>query len=253
MNAQTNPMQARGLRPASELASNRPHGDRLRYVGGCRCDQCRRANSEYERERNLARKAGDWNGIVPITKARKHLDWLSKQGIGRRAVAAVSDVGETVLMDIRRGSKKHIRALTERRILAVTVDAASDHALIDARPTWQLLDALIDAGYTKSQLARELGRKTPALQIGKGKVTVRNAYDVKRMHERLINSDECPVDAELARSKIRALRIELISAQQIAREIGLDGAIENGEIRLPRKIPRRIEKQVLAMFQRYQA
>ena len=116
-----------------------------------------------------------------------------------------------------------------------------------------MLDALIDAGYTKSQLARELGRKTPALQIGKGKVTVRNAYDVKRMHERLINSDECPVDADLARSKIRALRIELISAQQIAREIGIEGAIEGGEIRLPHKIPRRTEKQVLAMFQRYQA
>ena len=62
----------RGLKPASELAAKRPHGDRLRYVAGCRCDLCRKANSTYERERQKARAAGDWNGIVDAAKARQH-------------------------------------------------------------------------------------------------------------------------------------------------------------------------------------
>ena len=52
------------LRSAVELAAGKPHGTRIRYVGGCRCLPCRAANSRYESERQAARKLGDWNGLV---------------------------------------------------------------------------------------------------------------------------------------------------------------------------------------------
>lgn len=178
-------LQSRGLRPAEELAADRPCGDRLRYVGGCRCDACRAANTAYERERAKARAAGDWNGLVPADRARAHMRKLSRQGVGRRAIAAASDVGDTVLSAIRNGKKRQIRARTERAILAVTKASASDHALVSAGRTWQLISELLAEGYTEERLAMELGYKNRYLQFGKERVTVRNAYDVEQLHRRL--------------------------------------------------------------------
>jgi hypothetical protein len=176
-------LEHRGLR--ADLAQRHPCGTRVRYNGGCRCDACRAANTQYERERGAARRAGDWNGIVDARLARAHLLKLSRQGVGRRAVAAASDVAETVLMDVRSGRKKRIRARTERRILAVTRECASDRALVDAGPTWALIDELLEERFTEAQLARWLGYDTPRLQFGRERVTVRNAADVATLHRRL--------------------------------------------------------------------
>ena len=63
-------LASRGLKPITELAAEKPHGTRLRYIAGRHCFQCRRANSDYERQRKAARLAGDWNGLVPAERAR---------------------------------------------------------------------------------------------------------------------------------------------------------------------------------------
>lgn len=180
-------LPSRGLRPVSELGARRDHGDRLRYMAGCRCTDCRQANTQYERSRADARKAGDWNGIVPADKARAHMAALSAQGVGRRSVGDVSGVGDTILSEIIAGRKTRIRARTERAILAVTPQAAADGALVDAAPTWLLLDELIADGYTKTELARALGSTaaTPALQIQRTQCTVRHAFDVQKLHAQL--------------------------------------------------------------------
>lgn len=178
-------LSARGLKPVCVLAEKRSHGDRLRYMAGCRCDDCRRANTTYERDRQAARKAGDWNGIVPAHKARAHLLALSSQGVGRRAVGDVTDISDTVLSDIRSGRKTQIRARTERKILAVTKDVAANHALTPATGTWELIDRLIGEGYTKGQLAQLLGKDMPALQLNKNQVLVRTAHSVQRLYQKL--------------------------------------------------------------------
>lgn len=185
-------LSSRGLRPIAELAATRDHGDRLRYMAGCRCADCRRANCAYEKARVVARKAGDWNGIVAASRARGHLAALSRQGVGRRAVGDTCGVADTVLSAIITGRKTNIRARTERLILAVTPAAAADRALIPAAPTWMLLDELIADGYTKSELAKELGYQTHALQLSRQQVTVRNAYDVQRLYEKWRTCDPKP-------------------------------------------------------------
>jgi hypothetical protein len=187
MNGLSNSLSARGLRPIAELAASRDHGDRLRYLAGCRCFDCRRANSAYEASRKIARAAGEGNGIVPAGKARAHMKALSAQGVGRRSVGAACDVADTVLGDIITGRKVNIRASTERAILAVTRDAAGDRALIPAKASWKMLDELIADGYTKSELARRLGSKSkiPALQLNRDFVTVRNAHLVERLYREL--------------------------------------------------------------------
>lgn len=172
----------RGLKPVAVLAAGRGHGDRLRYLAGCKCVECRAANARYENMRSKARRSGDWNGLVPASTARRHLIWLSRRGLGRRAVAAASDVGETTLCDIRSRKKRQIRARTGRAILAVTLDMASDHALTSARRAWKMIHRLVQEGYTKQRIARELGYVGPGLQFRKERMTVRNVFRVGQVY-----------------------------------------------------------------------
>jgi len=177
-------LHARGLRPIAELGGDRPHGTRLRYLAGCKCFHCRRANSDYERERQKAREAGDWNGVVDADRARAHLRKLARRGVGKRMVASVSDVALSVLQDVRSGRKRRIRARTERKILAVTTAARGDAVHVPAGPTWERIQWLLDEGFTKARIARELGAKRPALQVNRHRVTVRTAAKVEALWRR---------------------------------------------------------------------
>lgn len=177
-------MSDRGLRPAGELSEGRPHGIRLRYIGGCRCDLCRAANRNYERKRLAARKAGDWNGIVSADEARAHLLRLRRLGVGTRSVEACTDIARSILVEIRKGTRKRIRARTARAILAVTPEIArGDRSLVKAGQTWRLVDQLLEEGFTKRRIATELGHSS--LQLGREQVTVRNAARVAAVHRRL--------------------------------------------------------------------
>lgn len=192
----------RGLRKASELASDRPHGDRLKYVGGCRCDPCRAANAAYERDRIEARKNGDWNGFVPADRARQHMLELAEKGVGRRAVGAASDVADSILMAIRSGEKKQIRARTEKKILAVTEEAISDRALIAAKPTWKKIHKMIVWGYSKAEIAKRLGYTNPALQLDQNRVTARNAHDVDKLFAEISREVKQRDDADRVANKL---------------------------------------------------
>jgi len=181
------PMLSRGLRSAAELGANKPCGTRLRYLGGCRCAACRRANSLYEGARRRARNSGDWNGIVPAARARAHMLKLRNSGVGRRSFHAATDIADSVLAAIVAGRKKRIRARTERKILAVDLKAAADRAYVPAAPTWRRINELIEEGFTRQFLAKRLGSKAkqPRLQLRKDRVTARHAYDVERLHKAL--------------------------------------------------------------------
>lgn len=147
---------------------------------------CRAANSRYEVGRAAARRAGDWNGIVPAARARRHLLDLSRQGVGRRAVAAASGVAQTVIQEIRAGRRPQIRARTERQLLAVDRQAFSGGVKVPAAATWRRITQLLEEGYTKGRLARELGMTQPALQLGRRRVLAATAARVERLHARLL-------------------------------------------------------------------
>lgn len=245
----------RGLRPVAELAAGRPHGDRLRYLAGCRCDECRQANSSYERERQKARATGDWNGIVSAEAARRHIKKLSRQGVGRRAIQAATDIADTILSEIRSGKRQRIRARTERLILAVTTEMRGDAALVSAGPAWALIEQLLAAGFTKGEIALGIGRKTPALQLNKTLITLRNEAAVKRLHARLIGTPQtmekqAMVNSVRATRLIRQLRDELIPASRIAAELDLADAIEDGTVQLPKRITRQLETRIVTLHQR---
>lgn len=178
-------MSERGLRPVAELGAEKPHGTRLRYMAGCKCLRCRMANSNYETMRSRARKNGDWNGIVNAGPARRHIMRLSAAGVGRAQVSAASDIAFSIICSIKSGKRKHLRARTLRKILAVTTDCRADRAVVDASKTWRLIGLLLEEGYTKARIARELGRKTPALQVHRERVYASTAAAIERVYLRL--------------------------------------------------------------------
>jgi hypothetical protein len=174
------------LRSASELASDKPHGTRIKYMGGCRCDHCRKANSAYECERQRARARGDRNGIIDAARARLHLKKLQRAGIGYKQVATITDVSATILLGIRQGKRKRLRERTERKILAVDLSCRADRAIISPGKTLAMISRLVDdEDYTKTRIARELGYRTHALQFNQRGITVKNAERVRRVYQKL--------------------------------------------------------------------
>ena len=172
-----------GLRPVEELAANRPHGVRLRYLAGCRCLKCRMANSNYETTRARARKAGDWNGLVDAGPARRHLAKLSRAGVGYKTVADAASVARSVVAKIRTGERTQVRARTARRLLGVTPDARADSSHVPAGPTWRLIRQLQEEGFTKTRIAQELGVGR-AIQFRRTHVLARTALAVEKLWRR---------------------------------------------------------------------
>lgn len=170
----------------AELAAARPHGDRLRYLAGCKCAECRAANSQYECQRAQARKNGDWNGIVLADEARAHLRKLSRAGLGRHTIAEASGIAASIIQAIRGGTKRNIRARTARRLLSVTADAIADRGLVKADGLWKRIHKLLQEGFTKTELAKRLGHGV-AIQFGKKRVTARSDFDVARFYDQVMN------------------------------------------------------------------
>jgi hypothetical protein len=173
------------------LIAKHPHGVRVRYSLGCRCDLCRGANRDYERARGRARRKGDWNGLVFANKARHHLLMLSRVGVGRRTVTDISGVSNTIIYKIKSGQRKKIRARTEKAILAVTPDAgAYDGTLVDPGDLLERLDSLRKLmGWTKKELARRFGYKGNAVQFRKYRVRMRTVAKITRFIRATIGRD----------------------------------------------------------------
>jgi hypothetical protein len=63
----------------------------------------------------------------------------------------------------------------------------ADRALVAAGRTWALLNELLEAGYTKTFRAKQLGSraKTPSLQIEGDRITALTASKVERLYRRI--------------------------------------------------------------------
>jgi len=172
-------------------AARSPHGTRARYVLGCHCDGCRAANVAYYHTQMKARVFHGANGFVAADPVREHLAKLSRKGVGRRAVSATANIPESTLRGIVTGERRHIRALSEQRILAVTLECASDRAHIPAGPTAARLRHLLREEFSRSDLARRLGTSRQALSRWTARptprhITARTAMHVQRLYDEVM-------------------------------------------------------------------
>lgn len=176
--------------------SNRAHGSRAKYViEGCRCRPCTAANLAYNKE--LAARTVPT--MVDAGPVRAHIEKLARQGVGFKTVArlagvAVSSVGK-VLYGVPAAGKPpsaRVRRETAEKVLAVTADQAAGAQLVAATETWQLLEDLLAQGFTKGYLARQLGARTPALQLRRDTVLASTAHKVRGLHRRLSGTTPPP-------------------------------------------------------------
>jgi hypothetical protein len=58
--------------------------------------------------------------------------------------------------------------------------------LVDADPTWKKIAELQVEGFTKSELARRLGYRTPALQFKHSEVLASTASKVERFYRQIM-------------------------------------------------------------------
>lgn len=130
------------------------HGTHSKYVLGCRCDICFKAEQAYHRE---YRRKNPQLRKISADKVREHIILLASYGVGQNAVADACGVGPATVKKIRQGKQQKIYARTAQRILSVTPEAIADSALVDAANGKRILRELLEEGYSRPFIARQLG------------------------------------------------------------------------------------------------
>jgi hypothetical protein len=148
-------------------------GTRQKYLDGCRCDPCRAANTEYLRQRRAP-------GEVDATAARKHLLMLRRFDIGTRAVADSCDLDRDTVWRIVTGRRATIHATTAAKILSVDKDARADGSRVRAGNLRGMINLLVERGWTKRFLTRQLG--LGSLPLRHRRITARNAMRIERLY-----------------------------------------------------------------------
>lgn len=166
-----------------------PHGERTGYVKGCRCTPCTRANNQKNAEREARIAAGLPSTVmVDADRARRHLQHLVAQGATQKALVRASGLSRSNVQNLLSGKRNRVAPETEQTVLALTITAAraaiGAGSLVDAGPTWRILDDMIARGFPKSWIARELGSGN-ALQLRRDYVTASSAAKVSELAVRL--------------------------------------------------------------------
>jgi hypothetical protein len=176
-----------------EQTMTREHGTRAKYVvEKCRCQPCTIANRLYARERDRTERRVAY-GIesppvifIDATETREHIQWLRQVGVGRRQIHATSRVARSTIQKIGSGQLLRIRPQTADRILAVGRHRAAGGTLVDAKPTWRLINDLLKHGCTRAQIARHINHNARALQISKTKIRKSTAEAVQQLHHQIM-------------------------------------------------------------------
>ena len=164
------------------------HGTRACYtVHRCRCDDCRAANTAYQRHRQQWDREFPYVAppMVDAGRALMHIRSLMEKGMGKRQIAKVSGVTLSVISDIVYGradrTATRIRRETEQAILATDLELA-DGAMVDGTEARSIVDELVARGWTKKAIGQRVhGPQAKALQMTGEKVTVATLKSLRRM------------------------------------------------------------------------
>lgn len=173
------------------------HGTRSRYVAGCRCTPCRKANTVSESDRRRRQLYGAPGAYVPSSAARAHLHALLAAGHSVRAIARAAGVSRQTVIRLqraegRRPAEGRVHATTAARLVELSpggLDVA-DGAFVNARGAQRRLKALMAIGWTMPALADALGRKPCNLRrvLDAGQVTRRTDREIRDLYDTLWNA-----------------------------------------------------------------
>lgn len=161
------------------------------YRGTSRADAYRVRN---EMNAAIATESPIWASGGTVHQVRAYIRKLQKRGIGLKRISVASGVTYTRILELMNGRSytkdrprhRRLKSTTAEKIMGVMVTTRpAGGARIDAGPTWKLVHALLGAGYTRGQIARELGATRRALQLGKATVLGSTAARVEALHARV--------------------------------------------------------------------
>ena len=177
------------------------HGGSLTcyHAHRCRCDECETAALSYQARMRRLVAYGQWQPLVPATRARNHIRVLSAAGIGHRRVAALASVSAGYVVDIGSGVTKRVAPDVERRIVAIAPDSSSFAAgqLIPAIGVTRRLQALVRVGWSPASIGRVIGmeRTNVSRMLTATRVTVRTHETIAEAYEELWNA--APPDGDV--------------------------------------------------------
>lgn len=152
------------------------HGTHACYVHDrCRCEDCRAANTRYEKSRAKWLAGVVEQPYVDADQARKLIEELKKKGLGLKRIAAVSGVSHGALWKLVYGKNgrpsKRCRQETveklEQALEAVLWEEASvaGGAKVDATEAKLIVKELVARGWTKKEIATRIaGEPRQSLQ-----------------------------------------------------------------------------------------
>lgn len=135
-----------------------------------------------------ARRNGDWQGLVPVGKAKKHLKSLGHH----EAVARIAGIHRLVITRIIHGHIAQIRKSTEDAILSVTErdirklwpQLAHDGSFLPAEPIKEMVAELKRSGFSEVALGRKVSLKTGLRVVGKKYVRAFNARRIEQIYRK---------------------------------------------------------------------
>lgn len=144
------------------LSPSPPHGERARYLRGCRCTDCSNANYRYTSRLRLDYQRGQRRRTSPDHAATRIHQLLNK-GWSQTQISDASGVGRRGIGDIVQKARPSISRETERKILTLCPGPPPPPRDVEATATVRRLRALIAAGHSSSSIAAELGLHPDAL------------------------------------------------------------------------------------------
>jgi hypothetical protein len=145
---------------------------------GCRCDECRRSWSIYNKRLRRRHLRGEQIApTVDATEAREHLRYLQSRNVGQHWLEHATGLSRPTIGQIRDGRKQRIRPQTAAAIMAVGLRDCP-HALLDREPTRQRIAELRQHGWTQQAIKEVVGDWRKAR---KGYITVRMAEAIEAL------------------------------------------------------------------------
>ncbi len=161
---------------------------------GCRCLNCRAANSAYVGTVARLKAYGRWDrGQQSIAPVAVHIIQLQRFGYSYDLIAHQAGVSRQTVYRCATGLNKYILGAKAKAILAVkpTLDHLEPHSVIDATGARRRIQALGTLGWNNAAIARHAG--VPANTLGtairsRDGITVQLHRAIDRVYEELWNT-----------------------------------------------------------------
>lgn len=169
-----------------------PHGERARYLRGCRCRDCLNAHYRYMSQYRLDRERGQ-KRRVDSTQAATRINELLATGWNQAQIATAAGTSRRSISYILSGTSPTISRNTERRILTIHPDQTPPPpGCVDPTGTIRRVRALAAIGYPIAHIADAAGMHRDALtKITRGnfpRVRATTADTIASVYRRLADT-----------------------------------------------------------------